>query len=62
MRYELVRKEPEGTWSVWDSRTEQPAIYGGERAVELSLEDAQDIHALLEAEDMKLRMSRGHIV
>ncbi|RUX30372.1 hypothetical protein EOA23_12100 [Mesorhizobium sp. M2A.F.Ca.ET.042.01.1.1] len=61
MRYELIRKEPEGTWSVWDGHQGAPAEFEGRPAEGLSLEEAQDIHALLESADMKRRLYRGHI-
>ncbi|MBZ9977820.1 hypothetical protein LB555_20490 [Mesorhizobium sp. BR-1-1-10] len=60
-RYDL-RKEPDGTWTVFDVFTGIPADPEGHPAVGLEMEYADDLVDLLNAINLKRRVSRGDIV
>ncbi|KAA3452739.1 hypothetical protein C7I87_00740 [Mesorhizobium sp. SARCC-RB16n] len=59
-RYDL-RKDPDGTWTVFDVFTGQPAMVEGRPAVGLNMEWADDLVDLLNADDLKRRIARGDI-
>ncbi|TPL07583.1 hypothetical protein FJ938_11115 [Mesorhizobium sp. B2-4-14] len=60
-RYDL-RKETDGTWTVFDVFTGQPAEIEGQPVTGLDLEYADDLVDLLNIADVKRRLSRGDIV
>ncbi|RUY94608.1 hypothetical protein EN974_23480 [Mesorhizobium sp. M7A.F.Ca.CA.001.12.2.1] len=55
-RYDL-RRDPDGTWTVFDVFTGQPFWPDGMTAVGLNREYADDLVDLLNAEDLKSRLS-----
>ncbi|AMX97127.1 hypothetical protein EOA22_05250 [Mesorhizobium sp. M7A.F.Ca.US.014.04.1.1] len=57
-RYDL-KKEPNGTWTVFDVFTGQPAEPDGHPATGLDMEYADDLVDLLNAADLKRRVDRG---
>ena len=57
-RYDL-RKEPDGTWTVFDVFTGLPAEPDGWSASGLELEYADDLVDLLNAVDLKRRVARS---
>lgn len=59
-RYDL-RKEPDGTWTVFDVFTGQPADDWGAPAVGLDMEYADDLVDLLNIVDLKRRITRGDL-
>lgn len=59
-RYELKRDEK--GWTVVDQHTGQPAEPEGRPAVGLELTYATDLVMLLNASDLKRRITRGQIV
>lgn len=52
-----IRKEVDGTWTVFDVVTTQPANVGEELACDLNFEDARDLARLMNALDRKHRIS-----
>ncbi|ESX81580.1 hypothetical protein X748_30510 [Mesorhizobium sp. LNJC386A00] len=61
LRYE-VRREPDGTWAVFDVFTGQPAIVVGHPSVDLpDMEYAEELAAILNANDLKQRLSHGRL-
>lgn len=59
-RFELKRDDK--GWSVVDRHTGEPAEPEGRPAVGLELAYATDLAIILNASDMKRRITRGHIV
>ncbi|ARP64362.1 hypothetical protein A9K65_013975 [Mesorhizobium sp. WSM1497] len=58
MRYEL-KPDPEGGWTVYDVFTGQPADAWGWPAEHLDQPYAEDLVAIMNAEDLKRRVARG---
>ncbi|TPL21101.1 hypothetical protein FJ945_20530 [Mesorhizobium sp. B2-4-9] len=59
-RFDL-RKKQDGTWTVFDVFTGQPADVYGTPAEGLEMEYADDLVDLLNAADMKRRAARGDL-
>ncbi|ESZ46079.1 hypothetical protein X731_16240 [Mesorhizobium sp. L2C054A000] len=59
LRYD-VRREPNGTWTVFDVFTGLPTVVAGLPSVDLpDMEYAEDLSAILNANDLKKRVSHG---
>ncbi|ESX81605.1 hypothetical protein X729_31785 [Mesorhizobium sp. L103C131B0] len=59
LRYD-IRREPDGTWTVFDVFTGLPAIVAGHPSVDLpDMEYAEELAAILNADDLKQRLSHG---
>ncbi|ESZ77834.1 hypothetical protein X726_00735 [Mesorhizobium sp. L103C105A0] len=55
-----VRREPDGTWTVFDVFTGLPANVAGHPSVDLpDMEYAEELAAILNANDLKQRLSHG---
>ncbi|TIN71381.1 MAG: hypothetical protein E5Y30_11900 [Mesorhizobium sp.] len=61
MRYDK-RRDPDGTWTVFDVFTGQPVSPDGWPAIGLNREYADDLVDLLNAEDLKRRVSYGRSI
>ncbi|ESZ45685.1 hypothetical protein ACYG9R_19740 [Mesorhizobium sp. RSR565B] len=59
LRYD-IRREPDRTWTVFDVFTGLPAIVAGHASVDLpDMEYAEELAAILNADDLKQRLSHG---
>ncbi|ADV15112.1 hypothetical protein EN962_07330 [Mesorhizobium sp. M7A.F.Ca.CA.001.09.2.1] len=61
LRYGL-RQDSDESWTVFDVFTGQPADAWGAPAEYLDQEYAEDLVGILNAEDLKRRLSRGRVV
>ncbi|MCA0049253.1 hypothetical protein LB577_20240 [Mesorhizobium sp. B283B1A] len=61
LRYDL-RRDQDGTWTVFDVFTGQPVSPDGWPAIGLNREYADDLVDLLNAEDLKCRLSHRRFI